>query len=124
MDEREFMVSAPDRKPEYHPSNNGKVKRKIFWPEPLYPAMVGMFILMPVRSSRRLIMLQFKVSGMTCGGCVASVKRAVKMECPSAAVEIDLSAQVVKVDVVEDPAKVARLIEGAGFPVLEETILR
>jgi len=68
-------------------------------------------------------MLQFKVSGMTCGGCVASVTRAIKLEYPSASVDIDLRGQIVKVDVVEDPASVARLIEGAGFPVLEKTTL-
>ena len=68
-------------------------------------------------------MLQFKVSGMTCGGCVASVTRAIKREYPSASVDIDLPGQIVKVDVVEDPASVARLIEGAGFPVLEKTTL-
>ncbi|MEJ7669910.1 MAG: heavy-metal-associated domain-containing protein [Casimicrobiaceae bacterium] len=68
-------------------------------------------------------MLQFKVSGMSCGGCVASVTRAIKLAHPSASVDVDLPGQIVKVEVLEDPESVARLIEGEGFPVLEKTTL-
>lgn len=67
-------------------------------------------------------MLNFKVSGMTCGGCVASVTRAIQADYPSASVEVDLREQRVKVDRPEqDLASVARLIEGAGFQVSERT---
>lgn len=68
-------------------------------------------------------MLQFKVSGMTCGGCVASITRAIRLEYPSATVAVDLPGQIVKVDGVEDATNVARLIDGAGYQVLEQTTL-
>lgn len=69
-------------------------------------------------------MLQFKVSGLSCcGSCVPGVTRAIQSEYPSAAVEIDPSAQLVKVDGVSDAAGVARLIEGAGYPVLGRATL-
>ncbi len=67
-------------------------------------------------------MLQMRVSGMSCGGCVASITRAIRQKYPSARVDVDLPGQIVKVDGVTDAAGVAGLIEGAGYQVLEQAV--
>lgn len=68
-------------------------------------------------------MVEFRVSGMTCGGCAASVTRAIKSDFPSATIDVNVAEQTVKVDGADDAAGVARLIEGAGFPVLQKNTL-
>lgn len=57
----------------------------------------------------------YKVSGMTCGGCAASVERAIKNADPKAGVKIDLPTGKVTVDGVESDAVVQKAVEGAGF---------
>jgi copper chaperone len=57
----------------------------------------------------------YKVSGMTCGGCVRSVEQAIKAAVPSAQVSVDLAAGKVSVDGVADEALVAKAIDDAGF---------
>jgi copper chaperone len=58
---------------------------------------------------------KYKVSGMTCGGCVRSVTNAITARDGSARVEVDLPAGIVSVegDLSEDAVKDA--VEGAGF---------
>ena len=58
---------------------------------------------------------KYKVSGMTCGGCVRSVTNAITARDSAAKVEIDLPTGVVTVDgdLSEDTVKDA--VEGAGF---------
>ena len=58
---------------------------------------------------------KYKVSGMTCGGCVRSVTNAITARDGSARVEVDLPAGIVTVDgdLSEDTVKDA--VEGAGF---------
>ncbi len=58
---------------------------------------------------------KYKVSGMTCGGCVRSVTNAITARDSAAKVEVDLPTGVVTVDgdLSEDTVKDA--VEGAGF---------
>ncbi len=62
-------------------------------------------------------MFTFKVSGMTCGGCINAVIRAVQAQDPQAKVEADLATQVVSVETTLSPQLAAELITDAGFPV-------
>jgi copper chaperone len=58
---------------------------------------------------------KYKVSGMTCGGCVRSVTNAITARNSAAKVEVDLPTGIVSVegDLSEDIVKDA--VEGAGF---------
>jgi copper chaperone len=67
--------------------------------------------------AEEMVMLQFKVDGMTCENCVASVTRAVHRVAPSAMVLIDLSDGKVQVDGTTDRRIVASAITDAGFDV-------
>ncbi len=62
-------------------------------------------------------MLSLKVSGMTCGGCINAVTRAVQSQDPSAKVQVDLVTQIVSLDTSLTEADASRLITEAGFPV-------
>jgi len=57
----------------------------------------------------------YRVTGMSCGGCAASVERAIKAVLPAAVVSVDLEAKAVTVDGADDDAKVRQAVEGAGF---------
>ena len=56
----------------------------------------------------------FRVTGMTCGGCVRAVTNAIKARSPSANVAIDLASGTVTVDGA-DPKAVAAAIADAGY---------
>jgi copper chaperone len=58
---------------------------------------------------------KYKVSGMTCGGCVRSVTNAITARDSAAKVEVDLPTGIVSVEgnLSEDAVKDA--VEGAGF---------
>ncbi|QWE18004.1 heavy-metal-associated domain-containing protein [Polynucleobacter corsicus] len=62
-------------------------------------------------------MFTLKVSGMTCGGCINAVTRAVQAEDPRAQVQVDLATQVVTLDTTLSPELASGLIRDAGFPV-------
>lgn len=55
------------------------------------------------------------VTGMTCGGCVKSVEKAVAKAAPDVAVTVDLAAGKVSFADGVDPAPVIAAIERAGF---------
>lgn len=62
-------------------------------------------------------MLNFDVSAMSCGHCVAAVTRAVQAVVPQARVDVALAERRVAVDA--DPAQapaIARAISEAGYP--------
>ena len=63
-------------------------------------------------------MLSLKVSGMTCGGCINAVTRAVQSQDPQAKVQVDLATQTVTLETSLSPEKASELITDAGFPVL------
>lgn len=62
-------------------------------------------------------MFKLKVSGMTCGGCINAVTRAVQAQDPQAQVQADLATQMVTLETTLTPELAAELITDAGFPV-------
>jgi len=62
-------------------------------------------------------MFTLKVSGMTCGGCINAVTRAIQAQDPQAKVQADLPTQVVSLETSLSPELAAELITDAGFPV-------
>lgn len=64
-------------------------------------------------------MQTLKVSGMTCGGCVASVKRALAELAAGTPVNVDLAkGEVVIADTIDRRRAVAA-IEDAGYDVIQ-----
>ncbi len=57
----------------------------------------------------------FRVSGMSCGKCAASVEQAIKTASPGAEVEVMLDAGLVKVEGVDDNDLIGKAVEDAGF---------
>jgi copper chaperone len=64
-------------------------------------------------------MLTLKVSGMTCGGCINAVTRAVQAQDPQAVVQADLPSQTVTLETTLSAAQASQLITDAGFPVVQ-----
>ena len=64
-------------------------------------------------------MLSLKVSGMTCGGCINAVTRAVQAQDPQAKVQADLVSQTVTLETTLSAAQAGQLITDAGFPVVQ-----
>ncbi len=60
-------------------------------------------------------MTRIKVNGMTCGGCVAAIRRAIGAVEPAAHVEVDLKAKEVRVEGERDLATVKSAIQQAGY---------
>ncbi len=63
-------------------------------------------------------MYELKVEGMTCGGCAASVKRALQALDANADVHVDLAAKTVKVATAAQLDAVKAAVEDAGYDVL------
>ena len=63
-------------------------------------------------------MLELQLEGMSCGGCVSSVTRALRALDSSATVEVDLATQRVRVDGNVDAAQARQALDDAGYPVL------
>ena len=63
-------------------------------------------------------MFSLKVSGMTCGGCINAVTRAIQSQDPEAKVQADLASQTVNLETSLSPEQASQLITDAGFPVL------
>ena len=63
-------------------------------------------------------MLELKVAGMTCDGCVSAVTAAIGRAVPGAAIRVDLPSGLVQVDGVDRREPVADAIEDAGFTVV------
>jgi copper chaperone len=57
----------------------------------------------------------YRVSGMTCEGCVRSVTRAIARIAPAARVSVDLGAGRVSIENGPDEAQVAGAVTKAGF---------
>lgn len=62
-------------------------------------------------------MLSLKVSGMTCGGCINAITRAIQAQDPQAQVQVDLVSQIVNLETSLSSAQASELIAEAGFPV-------
>jgi copper chaperone len=64
-------------------------------------------------------MLNLKVSGMTCGGCIKAVTKAIQSQDPQAKVEVDLASQMVNLETSLSAAQASQIITDAGFPVAQ-----
>jgi copper chaperone len=62
-------------------------------------------------------MLNLKVSGMTCGGCINAITRAIQAQDPAAIVQADLATQTVSLQTSLSAAQAGQLIADAGFPI-------
>ena len=62
-------------------------------------------------------MLSLKVSGMTCGGCINAVTKAIQAQDAQAKVEVDLASQMVNLETSLSAAQAGQIITDAGFPV-------
>jgi copper chaperone len=63
-------------------------------------------------------MLNFTVSGMTCGGCIKAVTRAIQSHDAQADVKVDLATQHIELKTSLSVDQARELIEDAGFPVI------
>jgi copper chaperone len=63
-------------------------------------------------------MYELKVDGMTCGGCAASVKRAIQTLDANANVDVDLAGKTVKIETTVHLDAVKSAIEDAGYDVI------
>ena len=66
---------------------------------------------------KRVDMLSLKVSGMTCGGCINVVTKAIQAQDPGVIVQVDLGTQIVSLETTLSQAQASQLITDAGFPV-------
>ena len=57
----------------------------------------------------------YRVEGMTCEGCVASLTRALAAALPGAGVRVELEGGLVRIEGPHDPEAVERAVEDAGF---------
>ncbi|WP_371421481.1 heavy-metal-associated domain-containing protein [Tardiphaga sp.] len=64
-------------------------------------------------------MIDFKVQGMTCGGCVRGVTNALKRVDADAVVDVDLAGKTVSVNSTADAQQLKQAIEKAGFAVTQ-----
>ena len=62
-------------------------------------------------------MMEFKVSEMTCQGCINAVKRAIQAQDADAIIQVDLSTQMITVDSTLNRQVLSQLILDAGFPL-------
>ena len=63
-------------------------------------------------------MFIFKVSGMTCNGCINAITRAVNSQDPQAKVTADLAMQTVSIDTSLAELATRQVVSDAGFPVI------
>lgn len=61
-------------------------------------------------------MIELKVGGMTCGGCISAVKRIVANVDDKAQVDVDLSTKRVSIASELPPASFAAALEQGGYP--------
>lgn len=57
----------------------------------------------------------YRVDGMTCGGCVAALTRALQEALPGLAIEVKLEGGLVRVAGAHDAATVEKAVAEAGF---------
>ena len=61
--------------------------------------------------------MDFKVNGMTCGGCVRAVTNAIRNVDPDASLEVDLAGKRVSVQSKAEAASIEAAITDAGYEV-------
>jgi copper chaperone len=57
----------------------------------------------------------YRVDGMTCGGCVASLTRALRAALPGRHVEVTLEGGLVRVEEPHDAGTIEQAVDAAGF---------
>jgi len=57
----------------------------------------------------------YKVEGMTCQGCANSVTNAIKAVAPDSEISVDLEANQITVQGLNDDAVIAKAVDDAGF---------
>ncbi len=62
-------------------------------------------------------MIEFTVSGMSCGSCARTVGNAVRALASAAVVQVDLPGKKVCIESSAAPAAIAAAIERAGYKV-------
>ena len=60
-------------------------------------------------------MFELNVEGMSCGHCAGRVSKAISQVDPAAKVEVDLSANLVRVDSSASPQELADAVTEAGY---------
>lgn len=60
-------------------------------------------------------MVVLKVTGMSCGGCVSKITRAIQALDPQARVEVDRATDRVAVETSESAASLRELVQRLGF---------
>ena len=61
-------------------------------------------------------MIELAVKGMTCGGCVSAVTRAVKSVDPKAEALVDVATGSVRIDTEAEAARFVLALAEAGYP--------
>jgi copper chaperone len=62
--------------------------------------------------------MKFTVSGMTCGGCIKAVTKAIQSADPLAQVKVDLASQTIELETQLNSNEAQQLISDAGFPIV------
>lgn len=62
-------------------------------------------------------MYELRVDGMTCTGCVNSVKKAVQIVDKNADIEVDMVSKIVTVKSTAELEAIKSAIDGAGYTV-------
>lgn len=57
----------------------------------------------------------YRVEGMTCGGCVTSLTRALESALPEANIEVELEGGLVRIEGAHDASKVEQAVDAAGY---------
>jgi copper chaperone len=68
------------------------------------------------------IMYELEVTGMSCGHCASRVTKSVLAVDAAAKVDVDLTAQKVRVDSQVELASISSAITEAGYPVIASRI--
>ena len=63
-------------------------------------------------------MIEIRIEGMTCGGCVTSVKKAVSSADETASTEIDLTSGIARIETALPRNRIVEAIEAAGYDVV------
>ena len=61
-------------------------------------------------------MIEFEISNMSCGHCVASIRQAVTALDPAATVQAELAAHRVRIETTRPRAEVEQALRVAGYP--------
>ena len=62
-----------------------------------------------------MMQAKYKIGGMTCGGCVSSVKKALSRALPKAVIEVSLDEESASIDGEHAVETIRTAIENAGF---------